>query len=65
MGGDEGSYLPSCQTNLVIALHELSLLFSHFIITTVYHWADTSLHLPLAVALPESPVSLVASGSIL
>ena len=28
--GDEGSYLPNCQSNLVIALHALSLLFCNF-----------------------------------
>ena len=33
----EGSYLPNCQTNLVIALCTLSLLFSKFINTTAYH----------------------------
>ena len=32
--GDEGSYLPNCQTNMVIDLHELYLLFWHFISTT-------------------------------
>ena len=35
--GDEYLYLPHCQTNLVIALHALSLLFCNFIITTAYH----------------------------
>ena len=35
--GDEGSYLPNCQTNLVIALHALFLLFCIFINTTAYH----------------------------
>ena len=34
------------------ALHALSLLFFYFISTTAYLWADLSLHLPLAVALP-------------
>ena len=54
--GDEGLHLPNCQTNLVIALHTLSLLLWHFINTT---WADTSLlfinttwAVPLAAALP-------------
>ena len=51
--GDEGLHLPNCQANLVYALHALSLLFWHFINTTAYHWADMSLHLPLAVALPN------------
>ena len=52
--GDEGSYLPNCQSNLVIALDELSLLFCIFINTAAYNWADISLHLPLAVKLPGS-----------
>ena len=55
VAGDEGSYLPNGQSNLVIALHALSLLsllFGNFINTTAYLWAYTSLHLPLAVVLP-------------
>ena len=35
--GGEGLYLPNCQTNLVIALDALSLLFCIFINTTAYH----------------------------
>ena len=35
--GGEGSFLPNCQTNLVIALYTLSLLFCKFINTTAYH----------------------------
>ena len=35
--GGEGSYLPNCQTNLVIALYTLSLLFGKLINTTAYH----------------------------
>ena len=35
--GGEGSNLPNCQTNLVIALHTLSLLFCKFVNTTGYH----------------------------
>ena len=35
--GYEGSYLANCQTNLVIALHALSLLFCSFINTTAIH----------------------------
>ena len=35
--GGEGSYLPNCQANLVIALNTLSLLFCKFINTTAYH----------------------------
>ena len=34
--GDEGSYLPNCNSNLVITLHELSLLFCNFINTSAY-----------------------------
>ena len=34
--GDEGSYLPNCQTNLDIALQALSLLLCNFINTTAY-----------------------------
>ena len=51
-GGDEDSFLPNCQSNLVIALDAQSLLFCNFIKTAAYHWADASLHLLLAVALP-------------
>ena len=46
--GGEGSYLPNCQTNLVIALDALSLLFCIFINTTAYH---------LGRYEPSSPVS--------
>ena len=35
--GGEGSYLPHCQTTLVIALDTLFLLFCIFINTTAYH----------------------------
>ena len=45
--GDEVSYLPNCQTNLVIALHAPSLLFWHFINTTAYD---------LGRYMPSSPV---------
>ena len=34
---DEGSYLPNCQLNIVIALHTLSLLVCIFINTTAYY----------------------------
>ena len=44
--GDECLYLRNSQTNLVIALFTLSLLFCKFINTTAYTWADMSLHLP-------------------
>ena len=46
--GGEGSYLPNCQTNLVIALDALSLLFCIFINTTAYHVGRYE---------PSSPVS--------
>ena len=36
VGGDEYSYLPNCQSNLVIPLHAVSLLFWHFIKTTAH-----------------------------
>ena len=36
--GGEGSYLLNCQTNLVIAIYSLSLLFCKFINTTAYHF---------------------------
>ena len=49
VSGDKGSYLPNCQTNLVIALRELSLLFWHFINTTGSTWADTSLLLAVTL----------------
>ena len=51
--GDESSFLSNCQS---IALDALFLLLCIFINTTAYHWADLSLHLPLAVAFPASAV---------
>ena len=45
--GDKCSYLPKCQTNLVIVLHALSLLFCNFTNKTAYHLADKSLQLLL------------------
>ena len=44
----EGLYLPNCQTNFIIALYRLSLLFYKFINTTAYH---------LGRYKPSSPVS--------
>ena len=35
--GGEGSYLPNCQTHLVIALDAVFLLFCIFINITAYH----------------------------
>ena len=46
--GDEDLYLPNFQTNLVIALHALSLLFRHFINTIAYHMGRYK---------PSSPIS--------
>ena len=46
--GDEGFYLPNCQTNLVFALLALSLLLWHLINTTACH---------LGRYEPSSPVS--------
>ena len=51
--GDEGSFLPNCQANLVIALHALSILFWHFINTTAYHLGRNE---------PSSPFSCCAPG---
>ena len=42
--GDESLYLTKCLTNLVIALHSLSLLFCNFINTTAYHLDSLHLH---------------------
>ena len=50
---DVGSYLPNCRSNFVIAIDALLQLFCIFKNTTDYHWADTSLHLLLAIALPR------------
>ena len=43
---------------LVCALDALSLLFCIFINTAAYHWADMSLHHPLAVVPPGPSFSL-------
>ena len=51
----EGSYLPNHQTNLVIALCTLSLLFCKFINTTAYH---------LGRYKPSSPIRLPRSPAI-
>ena len=39
--GVEGLYLPNCQTNLVIALYTLSLLFFKLKTQHLITWADT------------------------
>ena len=52
VAGDESLCLPNGQSNLVIVLHSLSLLFCTFINTTAYCWSDTSIDLLLSVALP-------------
>ena len=44
--GSEGLFLPNCQTNLVIALYTLTLLFFKFKTQQLTPWADISLHLP-------------------
>ena len=52
--GAEGSYLPNCKTNLVIDFK--CCIYSFFVISqTQLHttWAVTSLHILLAVALPD------------
>ena len=59
--------MPNCQSNLVIALGALSLLFCIFVNTTAYHWADMSLHLSLAVVPPGwelTPNSTVKQGDL-
>ena len=38
--GDECSYIPNCQTNMDIALQELSLVFSLFLNTTAYQFGN-------------------------
>ena len=53
VAGDAVSYLPNGQSNLVIGLFPLSVLFCNFINTAAYHWADVSLNLLLAVMLPN------------
>ena len=52
--GDEGSFLPNCQSNLVIVIDALSLLFSIFINTTAYHCEDTSLKSPICSHAPRT-----------
>ena len=54
--------MPNHQSNLVIALNALSQMFCIFTNTTAYLMADTSLHLPLAVALPALVDSLSSTG---
>ena len=54
--GAEGLYLPNCETNFVIALYTLSLLFFKFINTTAYH---------LGIYKPSSPLSCLFPGNSL
>ena len=58
--GGEGSYLPNCQTTLVIALDSLSLLFCIFESTTVYHLGRYYLLL-----LKSSVISVTRFGDFL
>ena len=51
--GDEWSYLPNCQTNLVIVLLEMSPLFWYFINTTAYNWG--SYHKPSSPVICRPP----------
>ena len=50
--GDDGSYLPNCQSNLVIALHALSLLFCNFTNTIYFFLQIRAFISMLAVVLP-------------
>ena len=52
--GGEGSCLPNCQTNLVIAPYTLSLLFCKFINTTAYHLSRYNPSSPLSCRAPRS-----------
>ena len=51
--GGEGSYLPNCQTNLVIALYKLSLFFCKFINTTAYHLGRSKHSSPIRCHSPR------------
>ena len=55
--GDEGLYMPNCQTNLVIAIHAPSLLFKHFINTTAYHLGRYKPSSPASFRTPRSDSS--------
>ena len=59
--GDEGLYLPNCQSNLVIVVYALSLLFCNLINTTAYSWADIGLQMPLTAVLPAAGFELKMS----
>ena len=61
--GGGGSYLPNCQTNLVIALYALSLLFWHFIYTTAYHLGRYKLSSPVSCHAPALTVTWVREWS--
>ena len=56
VAGDEGSNLHNRQSNLVICLRVLSLLFFNLKNTTAYLWADMNLHHPLADWITEALV---------
>ena len=58
--GGEGLYLPNCQTNLVIDLYTLSLLFCKFIYTTAHHLGRYKPSSPVSCRAPHS-ISMVAT----
>ena len=51
--GAEGLYLPNCETNFVIALYTLSLLFSKLINTTAYHLGRYEPSSPVRCRAPQ------------
>ena len=59
--GDEGLFLPNCQTNLLIALHAPSLLFWHFINTTAYHLGRYEASSPGSCRAPPTELFNAAS----
>ena len=63
--GDEESYRLHSQTNLVIVLYELSLLFCNITNTTDSIWADTRLHLlRFAFTNASCPIKTATSAFI-
>ena len=59
--GEEGLYLPNCQTNLVIALCALPLLFCKFINTTAYHLGRYKLLSPIGCRAPRLSHTVILS----
>ena len=55
--GGEGSYLSNCQTNLVIVLFTLSLLFWKFINTTAYHLGRYEPSSPISCRAPRTSIT--------